>query len=78
MRFLLQAMFWVAVVGSFSPRQIADEQGAAADLQASAVSLCATRPEVCAVGVEAAKLAIDLGDLAVTAARDAMEEEASS
>jgi hypothetical protein len=77
-RFLLQSMFWMAVVGAFLPRDVAAEQDAATDFQASAARLCIDRPEVCTVGVEAAKLAVDLGEVAVSAARDALDEEASS
>lgn len=76
-RFLLQSLFWCAVVSAFSPRDLAAD-GAAADLEASAAQFCETRAAVCSVGVEAAKLAVELSLAAATAARDALDEDAST
>jgi hypothetical protein len=85
MTFLFRAVFWLAIVSCFVPREFAGDpsmlpvgtEGAMADAGEALEGWCEDRPAVCEAGEEAARLGGFLADFATDRIEDALEEHAS-
>lgn len=85
MGFVLRALFWIAVVGSFMPRDLASEpfppheraapvSGQISGAHVSISEFCESNREVCAAGKEAVNAARSVALAALEAAHDALLE----